>query len=32
LQSVVIEVEQEEEIEEFNRYSEDELDKTTQQK
>jgi Na+-transporting NADH:ubiquinone oxidoreductase subunit A len=29
LQSVVIEVEQEEEIEEFNRYSEDELDKTT---
>ena len=29
LQSVVIEVEQEEEIEEFNRYSEVELDKTT---
>ena len=29
LQSVVIEVEQEEETEEFNRYSEDELDKTT---
>ena len=29
LQSVVIEIEQEEEIEEFNRYSEDELDKTT---
>ena len=28
LQSVVIEVEQEEETEEFNRYSEDELDKT----
>ena len=29
LQSVVIEVQQEEETEEFNRYSEDELDKTT---
>ena len=29
LQSVVIEVEQEEETEEFNRYSEDELDKAT---
>ena len=29
LQSVVIEVDQEEETEEFNRYSEDELDKTT---